>query len=293
MANPDTLVSIGLPVRNAGDRVADVARSVLAQDHANLELLITDNASTDNTEDVCRELAAADRRINYHRQPQNIGLLNNFIYAINNATGEYFRWIGDDDRLEPDFASRCLDVFEADPRLLMVTTGISYTGDDGHTESASYTGTGFLSDDPVERFDEMLSLLNQSYLLIDPLYAMVRRAPVAAIRRRNMLREDEVYATKLALAGPWGHVPAVLGHRHWKSEKIGTISTRLGVPAWQSRFSNTLAYKEMLAWIAQDDDLTPDQKRRARAAVVARYSERQWGILKRRSKKLARMATSR
>jgi glycosyltransferase involved in cell wall biosynthesis len=290
MPHPDTLVSVGLPVRNAGDRVAEVARSVLAQDHPNLELLITDNASTDDTEDVCRELARADRRINYHRQPQNIGLLNNFVYAIEHATGDYFRWIGDDDRLETDFASRCLDVFEADPRLIMVTTGISYTGDDGRTQTASYSGTGFLSDDPVERFDEMLSLLNQSHLLIDPLYAMVKRGPVAAIPRRNMLREDEVYATKLALAGPWGHIDDVLGHRHWRSEKIGDISTRLGVPAWQSRFSNTLAYKEMLAWIAQDDDLTDDQKRRARAAVVNRYTERQWRIIKRRSRKLAKMA---
>jgi glycosyltransferase involved in cell wall biosynthesis len=293
MSNSDTLVSVGLPVRNAGDRVVEVARSVLSQDHQNLELLITDNASTDDTEEVCRELARADSRINYHRQPQNIGLLNNFVYAIEHATGDYFRWIGDDDRLEADFASRCLAVFEADPRLIMVTTGISYTGDDGETRTASYPGTGFLSDDPVERFDEMLSLLNQSHLLIDPLYAMVRRGPVAAIPRRNMLREDEVYATKLALAGPWGHIDDVLGHRHWRSEKIGDISSRLGVPAWQSRFSNTLAYKEMLAWIARDDALTDDQKRRARAAVVSRYTERQWRIIKRRSRKLAKMATSR
>ena len=79
MSNPGTPVSIGLPVRNAGDRIADVVRSVLAQDHQNLELLITDNASTDGTEEVCRELARSDSRIAYHRQPQNIGLLNNFV----------------------------------------------------------------------------------------------------------------------------------------------------------------------------------------------------------------------
>jgi glycosyltransferase involved in cell wall biosynthesis len=292
MSHPDTLVSIGLPVRNAGDRIADVVRSVLAQEHANLELLITDNASTDDTEEVCRELARSDSRIAYHRQSQNIGLLNNFVYAIDQAAGTYFRWIGDDDRLEPDFASRCLGVFEADPRLVLVTTGISYTGGDGATATAAYAGTGLDSDDPVERFDEMLHLLNQSYLLIDPLYAMVRRETVAAIPRRNMLREDEVFATKLALAGPWAHIPDVLAHRNWRSEKIGAIGQRLGVPAWQSRFSNTLAYREMLAWLAEAD-LTADQRRRARAAVYSRYTERQWGIIKRRSRKLARVATSR
>src|SRR2546421_3494328 len=168
MGYSDTLVSIGLPVRNAGDRIADVVRSVLAQDHPNLELLISDNASTDDTEDVCRELAKTDSRIAYHRQEGNIGLLNNFVYAINAAKGEYFRWIGDDDRLEPGFASTCLRVFAEDPRLLLVTTGISYTGPEGAAETASYTGTGLGSDDPVDRFAEMLRLLNTSYLLIDP-----------------------------------------------------------------------------------------------------------------------------
>jgi glycosyltransferase involved in cell wall biosynthesis len=292
MAISDTRVSIGLPVRNAGDDIVGVVRSVLAQDHANLELFITDNASTDNTEEVCRELARSDSRIAYRRQPHNIGILNNFRFAMANASGTYFRWIGDDDRLEPSFASRCVAAFEDDPRLLLVTTEISYTGDDGRTQTTPYRGTGFLSDDPVERLDEMLQLLNQSHLLIDPLYAMVRREQANAIPRRNMLREDEVFATKLALAGPWGHVPEVLAYRHWKSEKIGAISHRLGVPQWQSRLSNTLAYREILSWLSQAD-LTPDQRRRARAAVYARYTERQWRIVKRRSRKLARIATFR
>jgi glycosyltransferase involved in cell wall biosynthesis len=292
MASSGTRVSIGLPVRNAGDAIVGVVRSVLAQDHENLELFITDNASTDNTEEVCRELARSDSRIVYRRQPQNIGLLNNFRFALANASGTYFRWIGDDDRLEPQFASRCLATFEADPRLLLVTTGISYTGDDGRSQTAAYDGTGFRSDDPVERLDEMLQLLNQSHLLIDPLYAMMRREPVNAIPRRNMLREDEVFSTKLALAGPWGHVPEVLAHRHWKAEKIGAIGQRLGVPQWQSRFSNTLAYREILSWLSQAD-LTPDQRRRARAAVYARFTTRQWRIVQRRSRKLARIATFR
>ena len=102
--------------------------------------------------------------------------------------------------------------------------------------------------------------------LIDPLYGMARRAPVAAIPRRNMLREDEVFATKLALAGPWGHVPDVLARRGWKHERIGTIARRLGVPAWQSHFSSTLQAREILRWLGEID-LTPEQRTRARRAV--------------------------
>lgn len=290
--NSETLVSIGLPIRNAGSRVAEVARSVLAQDHERVELVISDNASTDDTEEVCRELARSDRRIAYHRQAENIGLLNNFEYVIRAAHGDFFRWIGDDDRLEPTFVGRCLQEFAADPRLLLVTTGIAYTGPDGVTESAGYDGTGLGSDDPADRLVEMLRLLNQSHLLIDPLYGMVRRSPVAAISRRNMLREDEVFATKLALAGPWGHVPDVLAHRHWRHERIGRIARRLDVPAWQSHFATTLQAREILRWL-DEVELTSPQRRRARSAVYRMYLHRQQRTVAHRSRKLLRLATAR
>jgi glycosyltransferase involved in cell wall biosynthesis len=290
--NSDTLVSIGLPVRNAGNRVTEVVRSVLAQDHQNVELVISDNASTDDTEDVCRALAKEDSRIAYHRQAGNIGLLNNFMAVIDLASGTHFRWIGDDDRLEPAFVSRCLAEFAADPGLILVTTGLDYAGPDGVSQSAVYDGTALRSGDPVDRFEEMLRLLNESYLLIDPLYGMVRRAPVAAIPRRNMLREDEVFATKLALAGPWGHVPEVLARRGWKHERIGTIARRLDVPAWQSHFSNTLQAREILRWL-REIDLTPEQRSRARRAVYRMYLRRQRRTVAHRSRKLIRMATAR
>ncbi|TMM43840.1 MAG: glycosyltransferase family 2 protein [Actinobacteria bacterium] len=292
MVNSDTTVSIGLPVRNAGSRVADVVRSVLAQDHTDLELVISDNASTDDTEDVCRELAKSDSRIAYHRQPQNVGLLNNFVYVIGAATGTYFRWIGDDDRLEPDLVSRSLQVFAADPRLILVTTGISYSGPDGEVRGGRYHGTALGSDDPVERFVEMLRLLNAGHLMIDPLYGTMRRDVVAAIPRRNMLHEDEVFATKLALAGPWGHIPDVLAHRHWKDDNVGALGRLLDVPAWQWRARNALQARETLRWLRQVD-LTDEQRRRAQSAVYTMYLRRQWKLFRRRSRKLVRMATSR
>lgn len=292
MLNSETLVSVGLPVRNAGQRVTDVAKSVLGQDHHRLELIISDNASTDDTEEVCRELARSDSRVVYHRQARNIGLLNNFMHVMRVANGTYFRWIGDDDRLEPTFVSRCLEEFAAEPRLALVTTGLSYAGPDGTAQSERYVGTALRSDDPVERFTEMLRLLNESHLLIDPLYGMVRRASVVAIPRRNILHEDEVFAAKLALAGPWSHVPEVLAHRGWKPERITVLARRLGVPRWQAHVSNTLQCREILRWLG-DADLTAEQRRRARGAVYRMYLRRQRRTVRHRSRKLLRMAMAR
>lgn len=290
--NADILVSIGLPVRNAGAEIVNVVRSVLAQDHERIELLISDNASTDATEEICRELARSDRRIAYHRQPENVGLLNNFVQVANLARGEYFRWIGDDDRLEPAYVSRCLAAHAADPRLILLTTQIGYTSQNGLVETARYEGTELGSDDPVERLTEMLRLLNESYLLMDPLYGLFRRTVAISLPRRNTVKEDEIFATRLALAGPWGHINEVLAYRHWRAERIGKVAQRLGVPAWQSRFSNTVFLSETLRWLAAAD-LTAEQQRRGRQAVYRMYARRQQSVVARRTRKVLRFAGDR
>jgi glycosyltransferase involved in cell wall biosynthesis len=292
MVNANTLVSIGLPVRNAGARVAAVVESVLAQDHPDIELVISDNGSTDETEEVCRALAAADNRIVYHRQPQNIGLLNNFGRVIEVANGTFFRWIGDDDRLAPTFVSRCLREFAEDPRLVLVTTQVMYVEPDGRTQTAGYDATALRSPDPIARLTEILRLLNESRLLIDPLYAMMRRSPVAAIPRRNMLREDEVFAVKLALAGPWGHVPEVLARRGWQPDRMKNIARRLDVPTWQTHVSTTLQCAEILRWLRRTD-LNSQQRALARSAVYRMYARRQLRTVRHRSRKLLRLATAR
>jgi hypothetical protein len=138
----------------------------------------------------------------------------------------------------------------------------------------------------------MLRLLNTSHLVIDPLYGMMRRDTVAGIPRRNMLHEDEVFATKLALAGPWGHVPEVLAHRVWKDDQVAALGRLLDVPVWQWRIRNALQARETLRWLRQVD-LTDEQRRRARSAVYGMYLTRQWKLIRRRSRKLVRMATSR
>jgi glycosyltransferase involved in cell wall biosynthesis len=286
------MVSIGLPVRNAAQTVASVAQSVLAQRYGNLELVISDNASTDGTEDVCRELARADARIVYRRHPENVGLLNNFIGTIRSARGEYFRWISDSDALDPDYSQLCVDAFVADQRVVLVTTGVEYQTEDGQVASEPYAGTALGSDDPADRAVEMLRLLNESYRLLDPLYGMMRRGAVLSIPRRNMLREDQIFAVKLAFAGPWAHIPRVLATREWRTGPTSSQARLLSVPGWQARFANTLQVRELLRVVAEAD-LTPAQRSRVRAAIYGMFVRRQRMTLHHRSRKLARMALGR
>ena len=289
MPSNDVLLSVCLPTRNGAGRLEPVVRSIQAQDHPNLELIISDNASTDGTEDLCRSLAREDDRIVYVRQPENVGLLNNFISAMRKTRGEYFRWVGDDDWLAPNCLSRCLEEFTADERLILVTMAVEFVAEDGVTETGDYKVAGLGSDDPVERMAEMLRLLNSSYLTIDPLYGLMRRSAIVPIPRRNMLREDQIFAVKMALAGPWGHVQEVLGRRGWRDETRKDLARRLGVPGWTARAATTLQLMETLRWM-DSAEMTPDQRRRAKALAYRWYAVRQRLTLASKSRGLARKA---
>ncbi|HEY2763824.1 MAG TPA: glycosyltransferase family 2 protein [Pseudonocardiaceae bacterium] len=293
MPATDTLVSIGLPVRNGEQFLAGAVRSVLEQDYGHLELVISDNASNDSTEEICREFARSDPRVRYHRQPDNIGLLNNFIRVQQFAEGTYFRWIGDDDWLAPTYISRCAEVLAEDPTLVLVTTQQAYIGSDRGQQTADYAGFGLRSAQPVERFTEMLRLLNESYLLLDPVYGMMRRTPVAKIPRVNMLREDEIFAAKLALAGPFGHIPEILSHRRTRPfSRLPQLAVRLGVPAWRVRVATALQCRELLRCV-REAELSPEERRRARAAVARMYLCRHRKTAVRRSRKLMSLAYAR
>ena len=292
MTNPMPLVSVGLPVRNAEGRVAVAIRSVLEQDHPDLELVVSDNASTDGTEDVCRELARSDPRVRYVRQPLDLGLLGNFRATMRLSTGTYFRWIGDDDRIDPTYLTRCLEAFDRRPDALLVTTRIEYVDDGGTTSTTTtYDGAALASSDRVVRLEAMLNYLNQNHLTVDPLYALMRREPVLAIPRRNALREDELFATRLAVAGRWEHVPVVLAQRHVRTGDLRAIARRLGVPAWQVRLTTALLTRALLADIARSD-LAPAQRRAARAAVARFYVRRHARTVNHRARRVGGMVAA-
>ena len=91
------VVSIGLPVYNGEKALARVIDSVLNQTYADFELIISDNASSDSTEEICREYAERDRRIRYVRHSENYGAYWNIHYLVTVARGEYFTLQADDD----------------------------------------------------------------------------------------------------------------------------------------------------------------------------------------------------
>jgi glycosyltransferase involved in cell wall biosynthesis len=264
------LLTIALPVFNGGATLGDVVGSVLAQTCSDFELVISDNASSDDTEDVARRFAREDARVRYHRHATNVGLLRNFTAAAGLAHGTWVRWIGDDDHLEPDFVAEVLTAVAADPKRVLVTTEIVYRDETGvETLGGGYDATPMGSADPVERFAGMLRLLTTEAVRVDPLYATIRR-DVATVPRRNMLREDQVFAARLALAGPWGHVAAPLARRTRREGSARDLARLLGVPSWHRHVRVLLQCRELSRWVDRAA-LTPTQRRRAHAEIARFY----------------------
>ena len=110
-------VTIGMPVYNGQRFVRATLDSLLAQTFTDFELLICDNASTDSTEQICREYAARDPRVRYVRNERNIGPAPNYNKCFELARGELFKWSAADDTIAPDFLARCVAELDRDPSL--------------------------------------------------------------------------------------------------------------------------------------------------------------------------------
>jgi len=108
-------VFIGMPAYNAEEFLPQAIDSLISQQHSNWKLLISDNASIDRTEGICREYANRDPRITYHRQSENLGALANFEYVFQRAEGDYFMWAATDDVWNERFIVACLNQLRQHP----------------------------------------------------------------------------------------------------------------------------------------------------------------------------------
>jgi glycosyltransferase involved in cell wall biosynthesis len=119
-------VTVGIPTFNSGGRIRKTLLSVLEQDYSNLEMIISDNCSSDNTQEVCSEITRHHPQVKYFRQPVNIGLVPNFEFVLKQSAGDYFMWIADDDTLEPGIITKYVDFLVNHPDYTLVSGKIVY-----------------------------------------------------------------------------------------------------------------------------------------------------------------------
>ena len=112
-------LSIGLPVYNGEDYLPESLDALLGQSYEDFELIISDNASTDGTADICRRYGKQDSRIRYVRQPRNIGLSPNHNFVFRQSRGELFKWASADDLYARDLLQGCVEALDEYPDVVL------------------------------------------------------------------------------------------------------------------------------------------------------------------------------
>ena len=207
-------VSICLPVYNGENYVAAAVESMLAQTFTDFELIITDNASTDRTEEICRKFAAADPRVRYHRNERNVGGARNQAIAVEFSRGRYVRLSAHDDKMAPTHLEECVAVLEERPDVVIAFTG-TIAIDDVDAEIGRYCSTRGTADTPSRRFRELIFRDHGC----ESIYGVIRGNVLRSVPpMENFTESDRVFLCRLAFHGPFASIDRPLFYKRFHSK---------------------------------------------------------------------------
>lgn len=223
-------VTIGLPVYNGQNYLAETMESLLAQTYTDFELVICDNASTDRTEAICREFAARDERVRYHRNETNIGASANYNRVFELGRGAYFKWAAHDDLLAPTYLERCVEVLDNNPDVVLVYPQAKAIDDKGEVVKVYPGKHAFNSPEPRERFYEFV---------LDPhpvvaVFGLMRREVLGRTRLIGKYAgSDRPLLSELSLLGKFYEVPEHLFfYRFHEEQSWGGNKSAQAQQAW-------------------------------------------------------------
>jgi glycosyltransferase involved in cell wall biosynthesis len=212
---PPPSISIGLPVYNGARFLPQALESLLGQSFSDIELIVSDNASSDSTQNICTEYAARDARIRYVRQNVNIGAMRNWNFVAKQARGKYFKWSSASDYCAPDMLARCFAAMEAESDIVLCY-GQTCLVDQETGELTEYSGNIELMEDrPHERFSKLCGSLK-----LNNAYGGLIRTDVLHRTKLNRLYSggDIILMAELALMGRFRLLPPTLLYRRMGRE---------------------------------------------------------------------------
>lgn len=217
-------VTIGLPVYNGSNYLATALEAVLAQTFTDFRVLISDNASTDDTEAICRAFAARDDRIDYQRLPENLGAGPNYDRVFTLSNTEYFQWLAHDDLVYPDFLEKTVAALDMRADAVLAFTHCANIDADGDVMDIEPPRTELTLPEPHKRLASAIDSGRNTY----PIFGLMRSN---AVRTTDLhggyTGSDRVLLAQMAMAGPFVVVPEVLfGYRHHPEQSVSMDPTR-------------------------------------------------------------------
>ncbi|MDB4960911.1 MAG: glycosyl transferase family 2 [Myxococcales bacterium] len=262
------LVTIGIPTYRRPELLRRAVLSALAQDHPNLEVVVSDNGSGDQTADICAELARTDSRLRVLQQPVNMGPSKNFLAVLAAATGEYFMWLGDDDWLDPDYVSGCLRILSASSEISIVG-GVATNYRNGKVSNVSRQ-KDLAHYRPGQRVMAFYRSLGNNAIV----YGLMRRTMIASCVATNTLGGDWLLMAQVAFQGKMLTNPDVSIHRERENSAGSSVANTvkaLGLPRVQQLFPITSVAVSAARDIAGVDavygGMDPTERRKLATAV--------------------------
>lgn len=208
-------LSIGLPVYNGVRYLPESLDALLGQSFEDFELIISDNASSDATERICRDYARQDDRIRYVRQPRNIGQCPNHDFVFQQARGELFKWASHDDLYARDLLRRCVNDLDAHPEVVLSHVPTAMIDGDGEiSEPLPYV----LDTDAPRASDRFRSVLFVDGG--DDIYGVIRTDVLRRIPPQGSYHHsDRTFIAELVLHGRFRSVPEWLYFRRDHPER--------------------------------------------------------------------------
>jgi glycosyltransferase involved in cell wall biosynthesis len=204
-------LSICLPVYNGENYVAMAIESMLAQTFADFELIITDNATTDGTGEICRKFAEADPRVRYHRNDRNVGGARNMEIAVQLSRGRYVRLSAHDDKIAPTHFEECVAVLEQRPEVVIAFTSTIEIDEVGAV-IRQYRNTRGTAATPSRRFRELI-FRDQD---VAAFYGVIRGDILRSLPpMENFTNSDRVFLCRLAFRGPFVSIDRPLFYKRF------------------------------------------------------------------------------
>lgn len=200
------LVSIGLPVYNEAQFIRQTLDCILTQKYTNFELIISDNASTDETFFICQEYAARDNRIILFKQSQNVGSGPNFMKPLELAKGRYFAFISGHDMWHPNFLSRCVEVLlQSDAIVLCFPQATSIDAENHHLGMWSGSLMDTMGLDPISRLHITLWTAVYMYPFCG-VYCLPTFKKLTTWQSTKVIGPDNLLIAELSLHGFFYHI---------------------------------------------------------------------------------------
>lgn len=203
-------VGIGMPVYNGERYLEETITATLSQTFEDFELIIADNASTDRTEQICKDFAAKDPRIKYIRNPKNLGASKNYTACFEPSRSEYFRWANADDLPEAELLEKCIKVLDENPDTVLVYGKTKVIDENGKFLDFYDDNLDLRDTSASDRFVRCLENIGLSNIL----YGLMRRECLAhTALMGNYLASDINLIAELTLYGKYQEIPDYLFSR--------------------------------------------------------------------------------